>query len=47
MGLRFLCVAGRGGSQELVVALLGAHTPWKNPLPVSWVQAYIACLLIR
>jgi hypothetical protein len=35
MGLRFYCVAGRGGSQEWVVALLGVRTPSKNPHPVS------------
>jgi hypothetical protein len=36
-----------GGSQEWAVAMLGAHTPSKNPRPVSWTQAYIACLHSR
>src|SRR5215213_6915440 len=34
-----------GGSRKLAVALLGAHTPSKNPLPVSQMQAYIVYLL--
>src|SRR5829696_4501949 len=35
---------GGGGSQEWVVALLGAHTPSKNLRPISRTQAYIAYL---
>jgi hypothetical protein len=34
MGLRFYCDAGGGGSQKWAVALLGVHTPSKNPTPV-------------
>jgi hypothetical protein len=34
-GLRFSCVAWWGGSQEWAVALLGAHTPSKDPPPFS------------
>jgi hypothetical protein len=34
MGLRFICVAG-WGSWKMAVALLGRHTPWKNPRPIS------------
>jgi len=33
---------GGGGSQEWAVALLGSHTPLKNPPLVSRMQAYIA-----
>jgi hypothetical protein len=40
MGLRFSYVGG--GSRKLAVALLGAHTPSKNPPPISGIQAYIA-----
>jgi hypothetical protein len=47
MGLRFLCVGGWGGSQEWAFALLGARTTWKNPRPISGMQAYIAYLLGR
>jgi hypothetical protein len=47
MGLRFICVAGGGGSQERAVAFLGVHTTSKNPPPVSQVQAYIAYLIGR
>jgi hypothetical protein len=36
-----------GGSQEWAVALLGGHTPSKNPRPGSKVQAYIAYLPSR
>jgi hypothetical protein len=36
---------GRGGSRKLAVALLGVHTPSKNPRLVSRLQAYIAYLL--
>jgi hypothetical protein len=46
-GRRFSCDARGGGSQEWEVALLGVHTPSKNPRPVSCVQAYIAYLLGR
>src|ERR671911_307583 len=31
-----------GGSQKYAVVLLGAHTPSKNPRPLSRIQAYIA-----
>jgi hypothetical protein len=44
MGLRFSSVAWRGGSQEWAVALMGVHTPSKNPRPVLRIQAYIAYL---
>ena len=37
-------IAGGGGSRRMRVALLGAHTPSKNPRPVSRTQAYIAYL---
>jgi hypothetical protein len=43
MGSGSIVLRGGGGSQKLVVALLGVHTPSKNPLPISEVQAYIAC----
>ena len=33
---------GGGGSWRWAVALLGGHTPSKNPRPISWLQAYIA-----
>ena len=42
-GLRFSCVAGWGWVAEMGGRLLGTHTPAKNPLPVSGVQAYMAC----
>jgi hypothetical protein len=35
-------VTNRGGSRRWAVVLLGAHTPSKNPRPVSRMQAYIA-----
>src|SRR5918994_6149123 len=35
---------GGGGSLELAVALLGVHTPSKNPPPISGMQAYIPYL---
>jgi hypothetical protein len=38
---------GGGGSREYAVALPGAHTLSKNPLPVSRIQAYISCVLDR
>jgi hypothetical protein len=38
---------GGGGSRKLAVAVLGAHTPSKNPRPVSRAQAYTAYLLSR
>jgi hypothetical protein len=41
MGLRFFCVGG-GGSWKYAVALLGAHTPSKNPPPISGMQAYLS-----
>jgi hypothetical protein len=37
-------LAGGGGSQEWAVALLGAHTPARNPRSISGAQAYIAYL---
>jgi hypothetical protein len=33
---------GGGGSQEWAVALLSVHTTWKNPRPISGMQAYIS-----
>jgi hypothetical protein len=38
---------GWGGSQEWAVALPDVHTPWKNPPPISGMQAYIAYHLGR
>jgi hypothetical protein len=38
-------VGSGGGSLKYAVALLGAHTPSKNPRPISGLQAYTACLL--
>jgi hypothetical protein len=35
--------AGQGGSRKMAVALLGVHTPPKNPGSISGMQAYIAC----
>jgi hypothetical protein len=42
LGLGFFCVAGGGGLYKLAVALLGAQTTSKNPVPVSQLQACIA-----
>jgi hypothetical protein len=38
---------GWGESQEWAVALPDVHTPWKNPPPISGMQAYIAYHLGR
>src|SRR5215217_7664968 len=38
---------GGGGSQEWAIALLGVHTPSRNPPLVPLIQAYIAYALDR
>jgi hypothetical protein len=40
-----LCIVWWGGSPKYGLAFLGAHTPSKNPLSVSGVQAYMACIV--